>query len=122
MGYPRASGLRALSKASRSVRTNAQSIAPTEPSAISNVLSPNRSRKVATSSTSPVDHGYRPAALHGPEALHRQLAHWNHGRLAPAFPQSDWSEGLASDARMQQLEGAWIEHLRGELQPAVAGV
>ncbi|KSB87412.1 hypothetical protein AS593_07800 [Caulobacter vibrioides] len=53
------------------------------------------------------------------EALHRGLAHWNHRRLAPAFPSSDWREALDEDLRMQRIEGALIEQFRGHIAPLV---
>jgi len=49
------------------------------------------------------------------EGLHRQLAHWNHRRLAPGAPAADWQETLREEARMRWLEGAWIESFRAEV-------
>jgi hypothetical protein len=49
------------------------------------------------------------------EGLHRQLAHWNHRRLAPGFPTSDWQTRLREDGLMHWMEGAWIERQRGEV-------
>jgi hypothetical protein len=48
------------------------------------------------------------------DAFQCALAHWNHRRLAPAFPEADWQERLDADARMQRLEGAFLEELRAE--------
>ena len=50
-----------------------------------------------------------------PEGAHRQLAHWNHRRLAPQAPSADWQADLREEARMRWLEGAWIEGFRAEV-------
>jgi hypothetical protein len=49
------------------------------------------------------------------EGLHRQLAHWNHRRLAPGVPAAGWRDELREEARMRRLEGAWIESFRAEV-------
>ena len=49
------------------------------------------------------------------EALHRQLAHWNHKRLAPGAPAADWQDDLREEARMRRLEGGLIERCRAEV-------
>ena len=49
------------------------------------------------------------------EGLHRQLAHWNHKRLAPGTPAADWRDDLREEARMRRLEGAWIERFRRQI-------
>jgi hypothetical protein len=46
------------------------------------------------------------------DAFQRGLARWNRKRLDPAFPEGDWSERIDADARMQRLEGAFLEELR----------
>jgi hypothetical protein len=51
-------------------------------------------------------------AMCDPEALHRQLAWWNHRRLAPGTPANDWEANLVEDHRMAWLEGMWVEGLR----------
>jgi hypothetical protein len=45
----------------------------------------------------------------------RAVAHWNRRRLAPGFPEEDWQATLDEDARMQRLEGAFLETLRAEI-------
>lgn len=45
-------------------------------------------------------------------AFQQSLARWNHRRLEPALPEPEWREMLADDARMQVLEGAFVENLR----------
>lgn len=45
----------------------------------------------------------------------RVLAHWNRRRLAPDFPCEDWQRRLDDDVRLQRLEGAFLEELRGEI-------
>src|SRR5438309_9459917 len=71
------------------------------------------------SSHAPPSHApssHAPGAICDPEGLHRQLAHWNHRRLAPARPCADWESQLREDHRMLWLEGVWVETLRGELE------
>lgn len=47
--------------------------------------------------------------------FHRAMAHWNRERLAPQFPESDWSLTLERDTRMMRLEGGFIDELRHEI-------
>jgi hypothetical protein len=54
------------------------------------------------------------------DAFQRALAHWNHERLAPRFPQDDWQKDLDRDVRMQRLEGAFMEELRAEVAAEAA--
>jgi hypothetical protein len=62
----------------------------------------------------------RSAALCDPEAVHRQLAHWNHRRLAPGVPHDDWQKDLREDGHMLWLEGMWVESLRDEVMAKAA--
>ncbi len=48
------------------------------------------------------------------------LAWWNRSRLAPAFPEDDWQAGIDRDARMQRLEGGFVEELRAEIADRAA--
>jgi hypothetical protein len=48
------------------------------------------------------------------DAFQRGLAHWNRQRLAPGFPSDDWQHRFERDLKMQRLEGAFLEDLRGE--------
>ena len=50
----------------------------------------------------------------------RGLACWNRRRLAPGFPTGDWRERIDADARMQRLEGAFLEELRAEIRVRAA--
>ncbi|KQM21098.1 hypothetical protein ASE49_15135 [Novosphingobium sp. Leaf2] len=52
----------------------------------------------------------------------RKLAHWNHCRLAPQFPQGDWMTTLDDDTHMLRVEGAFLEALRAHVADAVADV
>lgn len=52
--------------------------------------------------------------------IQRRLAHWNHERLAPAFPAWDWQETLARDQNMLRLEGEFMEDLRAEVAAEAA--
>ena len=54
------------------------------------------------------------------DAFQRGLARWNRRRLAPGFPCADWQATLAEDARMQRLEGGFVEELRLAETPAAA--
>ncbi|MDG2520688.1 iron-containing redox enzyme family protein [Caulobacter segnis] len=56
------------------------------------------------------------------EALHRGLAHWNHRRLATAVPTDDWREEINENARMQRIEGHFIEAFRAMVAPLVSDV
>ena len=49
------------------------------------------------------------------EGIHRDLAHWNHERLAPGVPTQDWNVQLRRDGAMRLLEGTWIETLREQV-------
>jgi hypothetical protein len=49
------------------------------------------------------------------DSFQQRLAHWNHQRLAPAFPTDDWGLVLDGDAKMLRLEGAFLEELRNEV-------
>lgn len=61
-------------------------------------------------------------ALSNPAALHRRLAHWNHRRLAAGQPSDTWRDDLREEHEMRLLEGAWVERLRAEAGPALAGL
>lgn len=54
------------------------------------------------------------------DTFQRGLATWNHERLMPAFPETDWEQMLDRDARMLRLEGAFLEELRAEIADAAA--
>jgi hypothetical protein len=56
------------------------------------------------------------------EALHRGLAHWNHRRLAVGPPCEDWRDEISETARMQRIEGAFVEAFREMVAPSVAEV
>lgn len=52
------------------------------------------------------------------DRFQRELAHWNHERLAPQFPSDDWRDRLESDALMLRREGEFIERLRLQVREA----
>jgi hypothetical protein len=54
------------------------------------------------------------------EGLHRDLAGWNHRRLAVGSPHANWQAELVEEHRMRWLEGVWIEGLRREVAAAAA--
>lgn len=56
------------------------------------------------------------------ETLHRTLAHWNHTRLAPAEPAEAWRDDLATEQRMRQLEGEFVEAFRAHIAPLVEAI
>ena len=66
------------------------------------------------------DHEPRSYGFCDPESLHRQLAHWNHRRLAPCAPSGHWEQELEENHRMQWLEGVWVETLRAEVAKRAA--
>jgi hypothetical protein len=58
---------------------------------------------------------YRQSSQFLTDSFQRGLARWNRERLAPQFPEADWSSVLERDTRMLRLEGAYIEELRREI-------
>ncbi len=56
------------------------------------------------------------------DKVQRKLAAWNHERLGPGLPESDWELKLARDHRMLRLEGAFLEALRAEAAAEAAAV
>jgi len=54
------------------------------------------------------------------DSFQRGLAHWNHERLSPGFPEADWQQILERDVRMLRLEGAFVESLRAEIADEAA--
>jgi hypothetical protein len=68
-------------------------------------------RLEAVSTASPLFHS------HGFQAA---LATWNRDRLEPGFPSADWEKTLERDARMQRLEGQFLEALRAEVADRAA--
>lgn len=70
--------------------------------------------------------GHGPAAVFTDslfsDAFQRKLAHWNHTRLAPQFPQADWMTTLDNDTDMLRVEGMFLETLRARVADAVANV
>ncbi len=54
------------------------------------------------------------------DVFQRALAHWNHQRLAPGLPGDDWQLVLDGDAKMQRLEGGFLEELRAEVADQAA--
>jgi hypothetical protein len=54
------------------------------------------------------------------DGFQQALARWNHVRLSPALPTADWSRLLDEDHRMQRLESAFVEELRGEVAERAA--
>ncbi|AUW59458.1 hypothetical protein C1T17_16545 [Sphingobium sp. SCG-1] len=56
------------------------------------------------------------------DSFQRGLARWNRERLAPQFPEQDWSDTLERDTRMLRLEGGFVEEMRGEIAYEAAQV
>lgn len=54
------------------------------------------------------------------DSFQQALARWNRRRLSPAFPSPDWRKALDEDARMQRLEGAYLEEMRVEVSARAA--
>ncbi len=68
----------------------------------------------------PATKSYVAPAMCDPAGIHRDLAMWNHRRLAPSAPSFNWEADLREDARMRWLEGVWIENLREQVAEQVA--
>ena len=58
---------------------------------------------------------FHPAASNDPEALHCDLARWNHRRLRPSLPTETWAQELSEEHEMRRLEALWVESLREEV-------
>ncbi|MGZ8311932.1 MAG: iron-containing redox enzyme family protein [Allosphingosinicella sp.] len=54
------------------------------------------------------------------DQVQRSLAEWNHRRLSPSLPESDWELKLARDHHMLRLEGNFLEALRAEVAAEAA--
>ncbi|MGK2910678.1 MAG: iron-containing redox enzyme family protein [Sphingobium sp.] len=56
------------------------------------------------------------------DSFQRGLARWNRERLAPQFPDGDWSATLDRDTRMLRLETGFLEELRRSIAVEAASV
>ena len=54
------------------------------------------------------------------DQFQRGLARWNRLRLEPGLPTADWRDRIDADARMQRVEGAFLEELRAEIADCAA--
>lgn len=54
-----------------------------------------------------------------PTQFHRQLAHFNHQRLLPSMPSSQWQEQLRIELDVKVMEGHFLEQLRAEVASLV---
>ncbi len=54
--------------------------------------------------------------------VQQQLAVWNHARLEPRLPDKNWRETRIDDNGMLEIEGSFLDQLRGEVREAVAAV
>ena len=54
------------------------------------------------------------------EQFQRELAHWNHQRLAPKFPDECWYGNHERDAKMQQRERQFLQTLRDTVSARAA--
>ncbi len=54
--------------------------------------------------------------------VQQQLAVWNESRLEPRLPDKDWRETLVDDHIMLEIEGSFLDRLRGQVREAVAAV
>jgi hypothetical protein len=55
-------------------------------------------------------------------ALHRQLAYFNRGRMSPGFANPYWRAALQDELLLKEREGYFIESERQSIQPMLAGV
>ncbi|MHA6717991.1 iron-containing redox enzyme family protein [Sphingomonas sp. RS6] len=70
--------------------------------------------------TQPIDFAPLRSSQFLTDSFQRGLAHWNRERLSPGFPSDDWQRAFDRDARMQRLEGAFLEELRAEVMDEAA--
>lgn len=70
--------------------------------------------------TSPFTAARESASQFLTDSFQRGLAHWNRERLKPQFPAENWSHLLERNTRMNRLETAFIEELRGQVAPRAA--
>ena len=56
-----------------------------------------------------------------PQAFHRQLAHFNVTRVAIATPSAHWQEALQIDLDYRLAEGHFLESMRKDIGPMLAG-
>jgi hypothetical protein len=54
------------------------------------------------------------------ERVQRRLATWNHKRLAPGVPTTDWLNDLDEEREMRELEARWVENVRAAIQDRAA--
>lgn len=54
------------------------------------------------------------------DKFQRGLAHWNHERLAPGLPPSDWRAIEERETHMRRLEIGFLENLRSEVRTEAA--
>ena len=52
-----------------------------------------------------------------PDGFHQQLAHFNVGRIAPAFPVVHWLTDMGTDFNWRMAEGLFLESLRELVAP-----
>ena len=54
------------------------------------------------------------------DAVQQQLASWNRERLAPRLPDRDWERSIGVEASMLELQGRFLEQLRGSIAQRAA--
>lgn len=54
------------------------------------------------------------------ESFQQDLARWNHERLAPRFPTSDWRGELRKDAQMEERQVRFLQFLRAQVAARAA--
>jgi hypothetical protein len=52
--------------------------------------------------------------------VQQQLARWNRDRLEPRLPDGDWQDVIRNDALMKELQGRFLETLRGQVADRAA--
>jgi hypothetical protein len=56
------------------------------------------------------------------DALHRELAYFNRGRLSPGFAHPYWRSALQDEFQLRESEGYFVEAERQHIQPFLADV
>src|ERR1700735_1768990 len=56
------------------------------------------------------------------DALHRELAYFNRGRLSPGFAHPYWRSALQDELQLREREGYFVEAERQKVQPLLTDI
>lgn len=54
------------------------------------------------------------------DEVQQTLARWNHDRLSPSLPRTNWEMSIRADASMMLLQGSFLESLRQQISDQAA--